>query len=235
MNFSEDIALTLAFYHGPLTSMKAEARLRAKGPGHYLLRLSSLDVGEYVLSVINSKDQLRHLSVPKSKRSDLIAKHPNLTTLAEVVNFIISSCIERDGQSLFQFQLNVGEADHDDEDNMDMEMNYDALTCHVCHDNLDTSAKYKNHMETHRLVYCELCGMCLLKGSHTGHKKTCSAKNAFVTYECELCNFSTQYKQVLTAHRKKHQEGNLPYICEVDDCRNAFKTLKALDKGSFQK
>ena len=110
MNFSEDNALTLAFYHGVLSSVEAEARLRAKGPGHYLLRLSSIQVDEYVLSVLTSTDQVRHLLVPRTRRSDLIVKN-NLQSLAEVVQFIVSNFNASDGQNLFQFQLNEEEND----------------------------------------------------------------------------------------------------------------------------
>ena len=131
MNFSEDNALTLAFYHGVVSSMEAETRLRAKGPGHYLLRLSSIQVDEYVLSVLTNRDQVRHLLVPRTKRNDLISKNPTLKSLAEVVQFIVSNFIGNDGQNLFQFQLNEEENDTEmrDEDAGNIFKNHNKCFC----------------------------------------------------------------------------------------------------------
>ena len=167
MNYSEDNARTLAFYHGVLSSMGAEARLRAKGHGHYLLRLSTIQVDEYVLSVLTNQDHVRHLLVPRTRRNDLIAKN-NFQSLAEVVQFIVSTFNASDGQNLFQFQLNEEENDTEMRD-VDAERFYDANACLVCHDQLDSPTKLRNHMESHRVISCGSCGICLLKASHSSH------------------------------------------------------------------
>ena len=86
----------------------------------------------------------------------------------DVVQLIVSSSINSDGQSLFQFQLNEEESDVDMET---AERFYDDLTCLACHDHLDSHAKLRTHMAKHRVTYCELCCKCLLgKGSYEENK-----------------------------------------------------------------
>ena len=207
--------------------MEAEARLRAKGPGHYLLRLSSIQVDEYILSVLNNKDQVRHLLVPRTRRNDLISKNPTLQNLADVVQFIVSTFIGSDGQTLFQFQLNEEEVDTE---MVGDEMFYDANVCLVCHDQTDSPAKLKTHMYTHGVVFCQECGTCHLKNGTSSHKISCSAKKTIVTFQCELCDYKTQHKHKLIEHRKKHEDGHLSFICDVQACQKAFKTCEQLMK-----
>ena len=72
--------------------------------------------------------------------------------------------------------------------------------------------------------------MCLLRGGHSSHKISCPAKQAIVTFQCQLCDYKSPHRQNLNAHMKKHEDGHLSFICDVQGCRKAFKTLELLDK-----
>ena len=102
--------MSLSFYHGVLSASDSSRRLKAKGPGYYLLRMSDVIAGEYILSYLNSKCNVIHLVIPTAKRNSVIGKNQHLTRLEDVVMFVIDKF---SSSNELLFQLNAAECQDD--------------------------------------------------------------------------------------------------------------------------
>ena len=109
MNFSEEHARTLPWYHGVLTSREAERRLLAKGQhGYYLLSKRDQRKNEYVLSYLTKANEPKHLIIPSQQRNNLLSQNPHLLTLEDVSGYIVENFQSDDMMFLFQLNSDQG-------------------------------------------------------------------------------------------------------------------------------
>ena len=140
MNFSTEMAMSLPYYHGVLSTSATSTRLRSRGHGYWLLRMSDVVEGEYVLSYVNKQGLVVHLIIPQTKKNAVIGQNQQLRTLEEIVTFVVETHTHRDD---LLFQLNSVECQ---DDPVDPERFYPDLTCFACAETLPSIREaFKNN------------------------------------------------------------------------------------------
>lgn len=229
MNFSEEHARTIKWYHGVLTVMEAERRLLSKGvQGYYLLRKRDQRHNEYVLSYCSKLDEVKHLLIPSQQRHALLFKNPELNTLEGICQFIIEKF--KSDKMMFLFQLNSDEVLNDPVE-LD-ERSLEPFPCTVCPGVFASDKQLKGHLDNHRVHFCQDCHSVILRTNAHNHGESCSKKATQTTFECPQCNFSTKQKRSLERHLRAHGEGKKSHVCQV--CRSSFNSKKLLETHIFK-
>ena len=230
MDYSEASARSIGGYLGSLGAGAAERILLSKGePGYYLLRkVERLRHVEYVISYLKVKNEVRHFIIPNQRRHNLFSKNPQITSLETVFAFIIEK--SKNSESLL-FQIDGEEVIDDDDDGDEDEQVLEAFPCHVCPENFDNNRQLQNHLNGHKIHYCDLCDQVISKNSVTSHAPSCSGNAG--TFQCSQCSFNSKHQYSYDRHLQEHQEGKRSHICQ--DCKSSFKTQRLLEAHLFKK
>ena len=197
-------------FHGTLSSILAEERLKnAKEDKCYLTRISDKK-GSLILSYRVNQNVVKHLLVPKG--IDNISKFISTFDNCEVPVKPSVEFVKKEPEAVnIKFSNSISET---------------AYVCFVCGWKSDDKYKPAQHIKVHRVIKCISCHKYILANSIADHKKTCLYKDTLVKKQCKLCNFSSHFNSNLTKHMEGHKMR--PYTCKL--CTRKCETEQELQK-----
>ena len=210
-----ELDVALPFYHGRLDCQTAIDRLGTiSAPGAFLIRFNSRHdmIGDYIISYLDDKLDIRHIVMNLSRDTNLRKCNPHITDIRTAIEVLLSFEPK-------QFAHGVSWQDFDSKPKTYLRKISDPNKCDVCDytfENNDEKSHY-GHRRLHRVTFCPNCLGLFFSYCWDNHQKICLNKKI----HCLKCSYSTHHPKHLKRHN--YQIHTLATI-KCDTCDEMFTT-----------
>ena len=221
-NYSTQMELDVAlpFYHGRLACQTAVDRLGTiSAPGAFLIRFNSRHdmIGDYIISYLDDKLDIRHIVINLSRDTNLRKCNPHITNIRTAIEVLLSLDPKK-------FAYGVPWQNFDTIPKINLRRISDPNQCDICDCTFEKNdEKSRNtHRKSHLVTYCDICLGLIAHNSYYNHRNVCLNKK----FQCLRCSYSTKRQDGLKRHiYKQHTLATI----ECDSCDEMFPTILSKD------